>query len=234
MLITSRQKRQNLPTSVLSLKYDTIDIRMSTCDKILGVCVDENLLWNEQFHHISKKLSSSLWLLSKIRSYLSTDHRILFYNAYIKPHIEYCSVVWCNKSNNNINKINKLQRRACKLILAQEYDGLENSLKRLNILSFDQSVFLNKAKIMYKVFNNLAPIYLQELFHMRDVTLNNTASNLRSVAQNNYIVPQAKCNLFKGSLSFSGVIVWNSIPFSIKTSPPLAIFVKRCIDWKKD
>ena len=94
--------------------------------------------------------------------------------------------MWCNTSNNNINKINKLQRRACKLILAQEYDGLENSLKRLNILSFDQSIFLNKAKIMYKVFNNLAPIYLQELFHMRDVTLNNTASNLRSVAQNNY------------------------------------------------
>ena len=65
---------------------------------------------------------------------------------------------------------------------------------------------------------------------MRDVTLNNTASNLRSVAQNKYIVPQAKCNLFKGSLSFSGVIVWNSILVSINTSPSLAIFVKRCID----
>ena len=87
---------------------------------------------------------------------------------------------------------------------------------------------------MYKVSNNLAPIYLKELFHMRDVTLNNTASTLRSVAQNNYIVPQAKCNLFKGSLSFSGVIVWNSIPVSIKTSPSLGIYVKRCIDWIKD
>ena len=37
---------------------------------------------------------------------------------------------------------------------------------------------------------------------MRDVNLNNTASNLRSVAQNNYIVPQAKCYLFKGSPIF--------------------------------
>ena len=49
---------------------------------------------------------------------------------------------------------------------------------------------------------------------MTDVNLNNTASNIRSVAQNNYIVPHAKCNLFKGSLTFSGVIVWNSIPLS--------------------
>ena len=102
------------------------------------------------------------------------------------------------------------------------------------MLSFDQSVFLNKANIMYKVYNNLAPNYLQELFHMRDVNLNNTASNLRSVAQNNCIVPQAKCNLFKGSLTFSGIIVWNSIPLSIKMSPSLDIFVKRCINWIKD
>ena len=83
---------------------------MSACNKILGVYVDENLLWNDQFHHISKKLSSYLWLLSKIRSYLSLDHRKLFYNAYIKPHNEYCSIVWCNTSSSNINKIHKLQR----------------------------------------------------------------------------------------------------------------------------
>ena len=86
--------------------------------------------------------------------------------------------------------------------MSQEYNGLEESLKRLDMLSFDQSVFLNKAKIMYKVYNNLAPNYSQELFHMRDVNLNNTASNLRSVAQSNYIVPQAKCNLFKSSHTF--------------------------------
>ena len=55
MLITTRQKRQHLQKSVLSLRYSDIDIRMSTCDKILGVFVDENLLWNDQFHHITKK-----------------------------------------------------------------------------------------------------------------------------------------------------------------------------------
>ena len=159
---------------------------------------------------------------------------LLFYKAYIKPHIEYCSVLWCNTSNSNINKINKLQRRACKLILSQEYNGLQEVLKPLNILSFGQIVFLNKAKIMYKVRNNLASNYLQKLFQMRDVNLNNTASNLRSVRQKNYILPQAKCDLFKGSLTFSGIVVWNNIPLSIKTSQSLDVFVKRCISWIND
>ena len=48
---------------------------MAACDKILGVYVDENLLWNEQFNHISKTLSTNLWHLRK--------HRLLFYSAYI-------------------------------------------------------------------------------------------------------------------------------------------------------
>ena len=69
---------------------------------------------------------------------------------------------------------------------------------------------------------------------MRDVNLNNTAFNLRSVSQNNHIVPQAKCYLLKGSLTFSGVIVWNSIPLSIRMLPSLDIFVKRCIDCMRD
>ena len=68
---------------------------------------------------------------------------------------------------------------------------------------------------------------------MRDTTLNNTAADLRSVASKNFIVPQAKCNLFKGSLSYSGVIVWNSIPVSIKDSSSLPIFIKKCTEWIK-
>ena len=133
----------------------------------------------------------------------------------------------------NINKITKLQRRSCKLILGQEYNGLIEALERLNMLSFDQSIFLSKAKLMYKIQNNLAPAYLNEMFLMRDITLNNTAFNLRSVTIKNLLVPQAKSNLFKGSLSYSGVIVWNSIPVSIKNSSSLTVFVKRCTEWMK-
>ena len=102
-----------------------------------------------------------------------------------------CGLIWSNTSNLNINKVNKLQRRSCKLILGIEYNGLIEAFKRLNILSFDQSIFLSKAKMMYKIHNNIAPSYLN-MFLMRDTTLNNTTANLRSVASKNFKVPQAK------------------------------------------
>ena len=86
MLITSKQKRLSTHNPVLSLTYSDIDIKMTHADKILGVHVDDNLMWNNHFQHVSKKISTYLWLLSKIRFYLSVEHRLVFYNAYIKPH----------------------------------------------------------------------------------------------------------------------------------------------------
>ena len=87
--------------------------------------------------------------------------------------------------------------------------------------------------MMYKIHNNIAPSYLNDMFLMRDTTLNNTAANLRSVSSKNFIVPQAKCNFFKVSLSYSGVMVWNSFPVSIKDSSSLPIFIKKCTEWIK-
>ena len=101
--------------------------------------------------NISKKIASSLWLLSQIKSFLLVDDILLFDNAYIRPHIEYCSVIWGNSTNLNIKKMTKLPRRACKLILGSEYRHLDEACNHLKILSFNESVFLNKAKMMYKI-----------------------------------------------------------------------------------
>ena len=98
-------------------------------------------------------MSSYIRLLSKIKSYLSLEHRSVFYNEKKQPQFNYCNIIWGNSSNYNVSKITKLQMRACKVILENEYEDLDSARMKLNILSFDQNVFLNKAKTMYKVAN---------------------------------------------------------------------------------
>ena len=101
------------------------------------------------------------------------------------------------------------------LILSNEYSNLEEAQNRLNMLSFSVSVFLQKAKVMYKVSNNIAPEYLTDLFKMRESNSNSTL-NLGSVSKKHFLIPKPKINLFKNSLSYSGALVWNSIPLDIK------------------
>ena len=50
-------------------------------------------------------------------SHVSVEHRINFYRSYIQPHMDYANVLWGNAAKTKIVKIERLQKRACKLIL---------------------------------------------------------------------------------------------------------------------
>ena len=64
---------------------------MTTYNKVLGIDIDNNLTWNNHFNFLSKQLSPY--------------HRVISYNAYIKPHLDYCSLTWSNTSKLNTKKI---------------------------------------------------------------------------------------------------------------------------------
>ena len=65
MLITTSQKRHRLPST--NLNYNEESLKMISKDKILGVFVDDNLVWYDHVKHICKNISSYIWLLSKIK-----------------------------------------------------------------------------------------------------------------------------------------------------------------------
>ena len=79
----------------------------------------------------------------------------------------------------NLHKIEKLQRRACKLILGTDYIALEDARRQLNMLSFEELVFVNKAKVMFKVTQCISPIYITEMFQIKGCNSEDTVT-LRS------------------------------------------------------
>ena len=87
MLVTTKQKRQRLSNDNLDLNFNNETLNMISNDKILDVSVDNNLTWSNHIKYLTKKNISSTWLLSKIKKFLSQDHRVHFYKSYIQPHI---------------------------------------------------------------------------------------------------------------------------------------------------
>ena len=108
MLITTRQKRLYVNENNLTVSYNNIDLQVTSGDKILGVYIDKNLQWNNHYQAVCKKVSTNLWLLSKICNFLSRDHRLMYYKAYIQPHLNNCNIIWGNSSNNNVSSITRL------------------------------------------------------------------------------------------------------------------------------
>ena len=73
MLITTPQKRLHLQNSILHLTYNNDVLKNVKNDKVLGVHIDNNLTWTVHTEFIAEKISSNLWLLSKLKEYLSTE-----------------------------------------------------------------------------------------------------------------------------------------------------------------
>ena len=133
MLITINQKRRGLNKEGLNLKYKDDTLQTTSNEKILGVFVDNNLLWSEHVKHITKKIASNIWLLSKIKIFLSQEYRVQFYKSYIQPHIDFCNIVWGSTSESNKLKILRLQKRAIRVILDYNIENTQEAMKSLNI-----------------------------------------------------------------------------------------------------
>ena len=96
-------------------------------------------------------MSKKLFLLSQLQHIINLDTRKLFYNAHIKPHIDYTSVVWDGCGEVHLNKLNSLHRRAAKLILPDPSLSTEQKMSALGILNLPQQLAYNKGIFMHKV-----------------------------------------------------------------------------------
>ena len=191
---------------------------MISNDKILGVFVDQNLTWSDHIRHLSKRITSSIWLLSKVKKFLSQEHRNLFCKSYIQPHIGFCNIVWGSSSETNKQKILRLQKRACRVVLDYKVEDFSQAMDTLKILSIYDSLY-----------QHITPDYISEQFTLRNNV--NTSVNLRSATASCFIPPKPRTEYYKHSLRYSRYLVWNSLPDETKRTESLNTFHNRCITW---
>ena len=144
---------------------------------------------------------------------------IKIYKALIEPHFDYCSAVWDGLTQQLSEKLQKLQNRAIRVITKSSYDTSSRLL--LTSLGWDNLSSRRakqKANLMYKCINNLAPAYLCNLFLPRIPSY-----DFRN-AKKKLLLPKPRTDYLKHSFSYSGAILWNNLPEEIRTSNSLAFF----------
>ena len=229
MLISTKPKLNQIMTCPPILKIGNETIEISTNEKLLGVHIDNDLSWTTQIENTIKKCNTLLYLLRRIKCYLSIHVRKLFYNAYVLPHLDYCCTIWGNANSELMESVIKFQKRAARCILDRDFDSPSSELfAELKWMEFPERVKYQKAIIMYKISHNLAPKYLQDLFQ-QTADIHDRA--LRSTSDNLLYVPKPNLEQFRNSLSYSGSKTWNSIPINIKQSDSLSLFKKKYLEW---
>ena len=140
MLILSKAKESRLAENEIDINININgrQIKNTKQEKLLGVVIDNNLTWHSQVKKVKQTIAFKLSIFRKIRHYLPTKTRILYYNYYIKPHLQYCCTIWgqCNKTD--IYSIIKLQKQVARLILdADKYSPFSPLFDQLEWETFD-------------------------------------------------------------------------------------------------
>ena len=113
--IVFRPPRKSLPDRIV-LTLNNTKIFESYKIKYLGLLMDTRLNWKAHIHELSKKLSQSIGMLYKIRKSCNQQVLLSLYHAIFNSHMTYGLPVWGNTTDNLLNRIFTLQKKAIRAI----------------------------------------------------------------------------------------------------------------------
>ena len=181
----------------------------------LGVLFDANLNFDR---HIRKKCQiaySQLKNLRSIRYYLSQKSTEDLVHGLVHSHIDFCNGLFTEVPSYQINRLQRLQNQAARLVL-NTYDQPSSSLlKNLHWLPVRARIMFKILVLVHRVIRGSAPTYLESLFKhaRRNYRLrSNDCENTPPL-----VVPRHRTKLVDRSISVVGPKWWNALPRHLKS-----------------
>ena len=101
--------------------------------KDLGIIFEDDFKFEEHMSKIINNANSKLGIIKNTFHELTKDNFIIFYKAFVQPILEYCCTTWAPHFIKDHKEIEKVEKRATKLVKSISHLPYGERLKKLSL-----------------------------------------------------------------------------------------------------
>ena len=99
VIFSRKIKKPNHP----ELIFNNILVNQTSCQKRLGMFLDNKLNFGEHLKHITNKVNKPIWLLRKLQMILPRRSLVTIYKSFIKSHLDYGGTIFHQAFNESFH-----------------------------------------------------------------------------------------------------------------------------------
>ena len=140
----------------ISYNYTFHTLKQVDEEKDLGVTIDSGLKFRKHMSEKISKANSIIYLIKHTFKFLDADMFKLLYKSLVRPHLEYASPVWSPTLKMDIQNLEKVQRRATRLVPSLTTLSYEERLHQLSLPTLHYRQLRSDLILIYKLTHNLS------------------------------------------------------------------------------
>jgi ribonuclease P/MRP protein subunit RPP40 len=190
-------------------------------EKDLGIMISDNLKVNNQCVKAAKKGNQILGLISRTMTCRNKDVILKLYKTLVRPHLEYCIQAWRPHLLKDINILEKVQRRATRMIVECKGKEYEERLEIVGLTTLERRRTRADLIEVFKILGGNEGIEESTFFRRYKANTRGHTMKLFKKGVNRDILKYSFANMV--------VDMWNGLPEAVINGGSVNIF-KRGLD----
>lgn len=143
-------------------------LKKSKQERDLGVIIDSSGKSTEQCIMAVKKANTVLGMIKRNIIYKSKDVIMKLYKALVRPKLEYCIQAWCPYLKKDISILERVQKRATKMIEGYKDMSYEDRLSNTGLTKLEKRRARGDLIQVFKIIKGIDKVDYRQFFEITD------------------------------------------------------------------